>query len=150
MKETDIREQDYEEGLVGESHVFDILRNKEFSVHKPKDKYCWYDSNLNSNYLCEVKKRNNAKDQYQTTIIPYSKIQEYRKVKRNYNDLVFIFSFTDGNWYTTYNELINLVRKNVTIRIESFTRYSGFQHAARKHVHIPVELLKPLDQLVLE
>ena len=149
MNEAQIRENDYENGVACELDKFIILRNKGFNI-EPTERYCFYDCKINDNYLCEIKKRSIAKNKYPTTIVPYSKVLEYRKIQKSYKDFIFIFSFTDGDWYTSYNELMRLVKKNVTIYIKPFTRYTGFQHTTRKHIHIPVELLKPLEQLVLE
>ena len=150
MNEHEIRENDYKHGCVGESQVCNVFRNKGFTFKKPNDRYCFYDYNINNKYLCEVKTRNCSKNRYSTTLIPFSKIQQYRQVKKHYENFLFVFCFSDGKWYTSYNELMQLVKQNVTIHIKPFTRYAGFQHATRKHVHVPVEVLKPLEQLVLE
>ena len=143
MDEQKIREQDYQFGLVGELEIFNKLRNNGFEV-SPTPRYNPFDCKINSTYVGEVKKRNNTKNCYPTTLLPYSKLLEYKKIKKEYKDLIIIFKFTDGEYYTTYRELC---RNRVKIR--PFTRYNGFTHKTKPHVDIPVSLLKPLDQLVL-
>ena len=141
--EQKIREQDYQFGSKGELEIFDKLRTKGYEV-TPTPRYNSFDCKINNKYLGEVKKRNNAKNRFPTTLLPYSKLLEYKRVKKQYRDLILIFKFTDGDYYTTYRELC---RNRVKIR--PFTRYNGFVHKTKPHVDIPISLLKPLDQLVL-
>ena len=141
--EQQVRERDYQFGLNGELDIFDKLSKKGYKI-TPTDRYNPFDCKINNTYVGEVKKRNNTKDQFPTTILPYSKLVEYKKVKKNYKDLILIFSFRDGDYYTTYRELC----RN-KVEYGSLTRKKGYTHPTRTHVFIPVSLLKPLDQLVL-
>ena len=142
-REQKIRERDYQFGLIGELDIWDKLRKQGYNI-TPTDRYNPFDYKINDTYLGEVKKRNNTKDRFPTTLLPYSKLLEYKKVKKNYKDLILIFKFTDGDYYTTYKTLC----KN-RVKYRPFTRYNGFVHETRPHVDIPISLLKPLDQLVL-
>ena len=141
--ENNIREHDYQDGLVGETKIFDKLREKGFEV-TTTPRYDPFDCIINNKYVGEVKKKSTNKNAYPTTILPYSKLMEYNKVRHEYEDLILIFKFRDCDCYTTFRELC----RN-TIKIKPFTRYSGFEHKSRKYVFIPVSLLRPLDELVL-
>ena len=146
MNEQQTIENDYQQGLQSETEIMDKLQKKGFHVES-STRYEWYDFKLNQKYLCENKKRNIAKNKYDTTIFPLSKIQQFKKVKYDYKDLILIFSFTDNDYYTTYNEIC---KKKHNIQIKPFTRYCGFRHTSRKHLFIPTNMLQPLDQLILE
>ena len=143
QKELEIRKNDYQDGLVGETDIFDKLRNKGFEV-TTTSRYDPFDCIINNKYVGEVKKRNTNKNTYPTTILSYSKLLEYKKVKKNYEDLILIFKFRDCDCYTTYRELC----RN-KVKVKPFTRYSGFTHKSRKHAFIPTTLLQPIDELVL-
>ena len=142
------RERDYQTGLSAELDIWDKLTKQGYEV-TTTDRYNPFDCKINNTYVGEVKKRNNTKDQFHTTLIPYSKLLEYKKVKKQYRDLILIFSFTDGDYYTTYRELCKRKKQDKRIQVRDFQRFKSFKHAVRKHVFIPVSLLKPLDQLVL-
>ena len=141
--EQKIRELDYQTGLSAEQDIFDKLSKKGYDI-TPTDRYNPFDCKINNTYVGEVKKRTNTKDRFPTTILPYSKLLEYKKVKKQYRDLILIFKFTDGDYYTTYRELC----RN-KVEYGPLTRKKGYTHSTRTHVFIPVSLLKPLDQLVL-
>ena len=141
--EQEIRERDYQTGLVGELEIFDKLKNNGYKV-TPTPRYNPFDCKINDKFVGEIKKRNNAKNRYPTTLLPYSKLLEYKKIKKQYQDLIIIFKFTDGDYYTTYRTLC----KN-KVKYRPFTRCSGFKHQTKPYVYIPISLLKPLDQLVL-
>ena len=138
-----IRERDYQTGLVGELEIFDKLRNRGYEITQTA-RYDPFDCKINNKYLGEIKKRDNKKNCYPTTLLPYSKLLEYKKIKKNHKDLILIFKFTDGDYYTTYRTLC----KN-KVKYRPFTRCSGFTHKTKSYVCIPISLLKPLDQLVL-
>ena len=143
QKELEIRDNDYQTGLVGETEIFDKLRDKGFEI-TTTPRYDPFDCIINNKYVGEVKKRNTNKNTYSTTILPYSKLLEFKKVRHDYEDLILIFKFRDCDCYTTYRELcINKVK------VKPFTRYSGFTHKSRKHAFIPTTLLHPIDELVL-
>ena len=141
--ESDIREQDYQTGFTAETEIFDKLRDKGLEI-TPTPRYDPFDYIINNKYVGEVKKRNINKDAFSTTILPYSKLLEFKKVRHDYEDLILIFKFRDCDCYTTYRELC----RN-KVKVKPFTRYSGFTHNTLPHVFIPTTLLKPLDELVL-
>ena len=141
--EQKIRENDYQTGLNAELDIWDKLRKQGNTITRT-DTYNPFDCKINNKYLGEVKKRTNTKNRFPTTILPYSKLLEYKKVKKQYRDLILIFSFRDGDYYTTYRDLC----RN-KVEYGPLTRKKGYTHQTRTHVFIPVSLLKPLDQLVL-
>ena len=141
--EIEIRENDYQKGLTAETEIFDKLRQKGFEI-TTTPRYDSFDYIINDKYVGEVKKRNTNKNTYPTTILPYSKLLEFKKVRHHYKDLILIFKFRDCECYTTYRELC----KN-KVKVQPFTRYAGFTHKTRQHAFISVSLLKPSDKLVL-
>ena len=141
-----IRETDYLEGLDNERKIFDKLQNMGYNV-EPTHRYKYYDFLIDKKYVCEVKHRNVKKDRYHTTILPFSKIKQYKLEHKKYKDLIMIFSFEDGNYFTTYYDLCKNKHK---VKIAPFTRYTGFTHTTRPHVFIPTYLLQPLSQIKLQ
>ena len=135
QKEQEIRKVDYQQGLDTETKIFDKLREKGYIV-EPTRRYEYYDCKINNKYACEIKKRNIEKDTFNTTILPFSKICEYKKEHKKYEDLIMIFSFQDGDYYTSYYKLCKIKER---IKIDALTRYSGFEHKSRKHIFIHVE-----------
>ena len=59
----------------------DKLRDKGLEI-TPTSRYDPFDCIINNKYVGEVNKRNTNKNTYHTTILPYSKLLEYRKVKK--------------------------------------------------------------------
>ena len=145
-KEKNIRENDYQQGYDIETKIFDKLRQKGYIVN-PTTRYDYYDCKINQKYACEIKKRNIKKDTFDTTILPFSKIQQYKQEHKKFEDLIMIFSFQDGDYYTSYKKLCKIKER---IKIDTFTRYSGFQHNKRKHIFIPTDILKPLNRIKLK
>lgn len=81
----------------------------------------------------ELKSRKINKSQYETTIIPASKLD-------NLDKGVFIFKFLDGVFYIQYDK--ELFKNFVVADVYSDGR---FGNPYRPHVHIPVNLLQPLN-----
>ena len=148
QKENKIRENDYQDGHKNEQTVINCLRKK-FDTVSTRDRYDPFDLTIQDTHLAEIKKRTVSKNTYPDTILPYSKIKEYKKVKKNYDDLILIFCFTDGDFYITYKQLVSLQKKDKRIHIDYFTRYTGFQHKKRLHLFIPTDILFPLSDLTL-
>lgn len=144
--EKEIREQDYQKGLVCETKIFDKLQKMGYIV-EPTQQWSFYDCTINDKYMCEIKKRFNTKNQYTTTILPWSKILEYNKVKKHFKNLILIFSFEDGDFYTSYNHLARMKHK---LKLKPLIRNKGFQHKSRLHLHIPIDILKPLNAISLK
>ena len=76
--EIEIRENDYQDGLVGETEIFNKLKQKGFEI-TTTPRYDPFDYIINKKYVGELKKRNTHKNTYPTTILPYSKLLEYKK-----------------------------------------------------------------------
>ena len=145
MKDSDkkIMEADYQEGLAQEEEMLNKLRNKGYTV-ETTDRYDPFDFKINNKYLIELKTRSCHKHTYNTTLLPYSKLKEYRKVKKQYKDLIVIVRFTDGDFYVSYKDICK-----AHCKIRPFTRTKGYIHNTKPYIHISVSLLKPLEQMVL-
>ena len=143
MREKDVRNKDYQNGLKQELDIMDKLRKK-CNIIQTTDRYNYFDCKINNKYLCEIKSRSCKKNTYEDTIFPYSKILHYKKVKKQYPNFILVFRYTDGDFYITYKDLV----KNKA-KISPFTRHKGFTHTTKKYVYIPVNILRPLDELVL-
>ena len=141
-----VREADYQQGLVNEQKIFDKLQNMGYNV-QPTQRYYYCDCTINDTYRCEIKKRNVNKDTYNTTILPFSKIKQYKLEYKKYKDMILIFTFEDGDYYTTYFDLCKQKNK---VKIDTFTRYSGFTHNPRKYLFIDTDLLQPLSHINLQ
>jgi hypothetical protein len=104
----------------------DILKNKfRFSTYDARSE------ESNTNY--EIKARRCDKNNYPTTIIPYSKILKKKKNEK----LIFVFQFTDGLYFIEYNQKLF-----DTFAMEGITYYrEGIEPKSVKHVCIPVDLL---------
>ena len=151
----EIRESDYQDGRETELDIFEFFKQKynHFTFTQP-DRFDFYDlkasnNDTNEQYLTEIKKRYVTRDKYDTTIVPFTKVREYKRVKDDFVDMLFVFCFTDGNYYITYNELCKLKKHDKRIQVRNFQRFKSYTHKIKKHVFIPCDLLKPLDELVL-
>ena len=151
-----IREKDYQTGYQAEEKVAKFL-NKLLGnnfVLKDTERYCYKDFMItnkltNDKYAIEHKKRLGInKNSFETTIVPWSKIKTYIKNDcKKCKDLILIFSFHDGRFYTSWNKMQKLMKKDKRIQVKDFQRYKGFVHAPKKHLFIPVDYLKPLSEL---
>jgi hypothetical protein len=81
----------------------------------------------------ELKARKVKKNQFDTTIIPASKLDNLEKG-------VFIFKFLDGVFYIVYDK--ELFKTFVNKPVYCDARYGN---PNRDHIHIPVSLLKSLN-----
>ena len=151
--EHEIRERDYQDGRATEFDMFEWFRqNQNHCRFEYPHRFNFYDLKAcnditNKQYATEIKKRYVTKDRYDTTIVPFSKVREYKRVKEQFEDFLFVFCFTDGNYYITYNELCKLKKHDKRIQVRSFQRFKSYTHKAKKHLFIPCDLLKPLDTL---
>ena len=137
MNENDIREQDYQQGFACEMKIMDKLRKQHGLTIESTSRYDTFDFIANREYLGEIKHRNVCNDTFDTTILPYSKLKEYQKVKNNYKDLILIFRFKNNNdYFIKYSQLMHLNKPCKKVKIAKFTRYAGFQHNNRLHVFI--------------
>lgn len=108
---TQTQKQDLQFGYTEEERVFNILKLKYPDIKKT-GKYCPVDFiSEETGYVFELKSRNCKKDDYTTTVLPYSKLQYADNLDPEYQ-LILLFSFTDGLYQVVYNkDLIYEVRK---------------------------------------
>ena len=87
--------KDLEFGLNKEKEILNLI-NKYFKrdIHKTIDKFCKYDF-YDNRYNYELKSRRCSSNTYDTTLIPFDKLQ-----KR----IIFLFLFTDGLYYIKYKK----------------------------------------------
>ena len=151
-----IREKDYQTGYQDEKKVAKFLNEllgNDFVLHDT-ERYCYKDFMItnkltNDKYAVEHKKRLGInKDRFDTTILPWSKMKTYiNNDSKTYKDLIMIFSFYDGRFYASWKNIKKLMKTDKRIEVKDFQRYKGFTHKPKKHLHIPVEHLKPLSEL---
>ena len=151
---TKIRENDYKAGKKAEDDLCELLNNNNI-ISTETDKFCWYDFLVtgqygSKKYLIEHKWMFVKKDKYPTTIIPYSKVKEWRKVKKSYDGFLLIFTFNDGRHFINYKTLMKLKKVDKNIKVDWFQRYSGYKHKIKKHLFIPVTHLQPFNENTLK
>ena len=150
MNSHKIRDKDYQFGKEGENNIYNKLKLQGYKVKK-LDRYSQHDFIINDKYIAEHKTRKKiSKDTFDTTIFPYSKWTAWKNIKDKYKDCIFTFSFNDGNFFIKCTDIKKYKKQGIKFQIKPFTRYSGFTHAERRHLFIPTNLLKPLEQMVLE
>ena len=129
--------EDYEFGKFNETKLLPII-NKHFNddFNFIDYKYSYYDYQ-GSKYKYELKSRTNKYLDYETTLIPESKIK-YRK--NNY--IKFLFYFTDGLYYIRYSE-----KKFKKYKLENFCRNKreDYNDKPKPYYYIPVKDLKKID-----
>ena len=139
-------------GKKEEDKLFEVLTNDNFIVQKT-DRWRWNDFEIinktsHKKYKVELKKRVGInKNTFDTTILPFSKIIEWRKVKKKYDDFLLMFSFKDGTYHIPYSTVKKLKKTDKRIKVDIFQRKSGFVHNKRLHLFIPTEHLIPLNEL---
>jgi hypothetical protein len=72
----------------------DFKRTKEFSIFDLRDEI--------TKTFAEVKKRNNTKDKYPTTMVGENKFLKAKEYYDKGYDILFCFEFTDGIYYYEY------------------------------------------------
>ena len=149
-----VLQNDYKAGKQAETELLNVLNDHNI-VSTTTKKFCWHDFRINGvigghKFLVEHKRRFNNKNKYDTTIVPHSKIVEWRKVKQNYDGFLLIFTFNDGRYYIDYKTLMELKKTESRIKVDWFQRYSGYKHSMRKHLFMPVSILKPFNEHTLK
>jgi hypothetical protein len=71
-----------------------LKRTKDFSLFDLKDD--------KAKYMIEVKKRNNTKDKYPTTMVGENKFLKAKEYYDKGYNILFCFEFTDGIYYYQY------------------------------------------------
>jgi hypothetical protein len=85
----------------------------------------------NNEYHIELKSRRNDYNKYPTTMVGYNKI-EY--IKKHNLSCIFVFAFTDGDYYYIYNE-------NDEFKINIGGRCDRGKPEFKKYYYIPIEKL---------
>jgi len=118
--------------------VKELLETKYSTIFKRTKQLSVFDlRDNNTKIIVEVKKRNNTKDKYPTTMIGENK---YIKAKYYYDKnftILFCFEFTDGIYYYEYCE--------EKLEVKLGGRYDRGQAEIKNYVYIPVNKLKRLS-----
>jgi hypothetical protein len=107
----------------------DFKRTKEFSVFDLRDD--------NTKIMAEVKKRNNTKDKYPTTMVGENKFLKAKEYYERGYDVLFCFEFTDGIYYYEYC--------NEKLETKLGGRRDRDRPEFKNYVYIPVSKLKRLS-----
>lgn len=101
-----------------------------------KNKFAPFDFVDDTNTVfVELKTRRNKRTQYDTTMVPESKI---KKIVDG-NTYYFCFKFTDGLYYIQYDKQIF-----DNFEVKKGGRYDRGKPEIESYVYIPIELLQPL------
>jgi hypothetical protein len=109
------------------------------NIRKSKHKYTYFDFESDEGYF-EVKGRNCRFNQYDTTLIPMSKIRFAQRCNRPF---FFIFKYTDGIYYIRYDETIF---SNFDVK-EQYRVNRGVKETSQ-HMHIPIILLTEIPEII--
>jgi hypothetical protein len=80
--------------LLDTKYSTDFKRTKDFSIFDLKDEI--------TKTFAEVKKRNNTKDKYPTTMVGQNKFLKAKEYYDKGYNILFCFEFTDGLYYYEY------------------------------------------------
>jgi hypothetical protein len=80
--------------LLDAKYLTDFKRTKDFSIFDLKDEI--------TKTFAEVKKRNNTKDKYPTTMVGENKFIKAKEYYDKGYNILFCFEFTDGLYYYEY------------------------------------------------
>ena len=129
--------KDLEFGKLKEKEILPIIKNYfNDDIKFIEYKYSIYDYQ-GAKYKYELKSRTNKYLDFDTTLIPESKIK-YRK-----NDFIkFLFCFTDGLYYIRFNE-----KKFKKYKLENFCRNKreDYNDIPKLYYYIPIEDLIKID-----
>jgi len=125
--------KDLEFGLNKEIEI--LIKIKKYfkrEIYKTIDKFCKYDF-YDYKYNYELKSRRCSIDKYETTLLPFDKLQ--RKT-------IYLFSFTDGLYYIKYNK-----EKFDEFEIKEFVRNkrSDKYDVKKDYIFIPSNKLKKIE-----
>jgi len=124
-------QRDREFGLESEKNIKPILER--FFNDELTDTTRWttYDFKGKENRY-ELKARRNCYNTYPTTMIPADKVDE---------NLIFVFQFTDGNYYIPYNK-----ETFDTFECKPFRRWrTGTRDKEKDYIYIPIGSLLKID-----
>ena len=129
---------DYSFGLQNEERVMPVLErtfNENFEKtpkYHPLDfkgRGCWV----------EVKTRTFPVAKYETTMLPFSKIEYAQKCE---NSVYFVFVFTDGIYYILYDPV---VFKTFAVNVFQRTARTDHIDSAQPYIYIPTRLLTQIQ-----
>jgi hypothetical protein len=103
----------------------DFIRTKEFSLFDLR--------NEKLKYFVEVKKRNNEKNKYPTTMVGENKFIKAKEYYEKGYNILFCFEFTDGIYYYKYCD--------ETLEIKIGGRKDRGKPEFKKYVYIPITKL---------
>lgn len=124
--------RDYQFGIQQQSAILPQLESFfKDELKEATSKFAKYDyEGKTTSY--ELKSRNNKKDTYPTTCLPWDKVCESHQKKQ-----VYLFNFTDGLYYIPYEKSLF-----DTFEKKPFRRYrSGVNDIEKPYLYIPVESL---------
>jgi hypothetical protein len=128
--------RDYEFGLACQSKLLSIFEEYfKDDLKETPGKFAPYDyEGTTASY--ELKSRNNTYKKYPTTCIGADKIkQDHPKAQ------VFLFHFTDGDYYIRYNKTLF-----DTFETKLFRRFrSGHNDPEKLYTYIPIECLTKIE-----
>lgn len=115
--------------ILDAKYKLSLERTKDFSVFDLRDK--------KNKVIVEVKKRNNTKDKYPTTMVGENKFIKAKDYFDRGYSVYFCFEFTDGLYYYDY------CNENLTVKKGG--RYDRGRPEIKNYVYIEVDKLKKLE-----
>lgn len=128
---------DYRLGTQAESALLPIFNRYFNTTFTPTKQYDPMDYTSPA-YDLELKTRTNKRNQYPTTMLPYSKILHAKSSPRK---TLFVFNFTDGLYYIAYDDILFS-----SFTTNEFQRDDRPDHRDRQqqYIYIPVKHLLPI------
>jgi len=140
-------------GEINEQHYNDDILKRYKGVQKTGNKssllhfktYDW----VSDDYKIELKTRNNNYNDYDTTMIGFNKIEDWRKDNTN-RKYFFLFGYLDGLYEWQLNkENYEKIGGDNAVKKKSFnqkpTAYSTFNEN-KNHIYIPIQQLKKISE----
>lgn len=115
--------------LLETKYSTEFKRTKEFSIFDLRDEHL--------KIMAEVKKRNNTKDKYPTTMVGENKFLRAKEYNEKGYDVIFCFEFTDGIYYYEYC--------GEKLEVKLGGRRDRDRPEFKNYVYIPVNKLKRLE-----
>lgn len=136
--------EDYKNGTNGELRFIDIVK-KHFDVElKQTGRYVFYDFQHN-NCLIELKRRNNKRKRYRTTLITYDKVLRFDAYNEKHNNeltFLMVFHYNDGVYFFKHT-------KGYKYNVKPYCRKrrKGIIDKEKPHIFLNVNKLQPLEDL---
>ena len=120
------------------SKVKEILETKYSTIFKRTKEFSVFDlRDDNTKIMAEVKKRNNTKDKYPTTMVGENKFLKAKEYYERGYEVLFCFEFTDGIYYYEY------CKEKLETKLGG--RRDRDRPEFKNYVYIPVSKLKRLS-----